>query len=175
MTDDFEEDQPFKVGRPELEGDQRRYYINRPLAMNFANEGQQRWSDTVYSAIAQLEPNHGFVAVLFAYHNVPEAWAEGYEVRTPALEPENKTPADWASNPTGARRAGGSAGKGTNTPGGGSAPVRGATARVWAIADEVGAQSRADRGKVIDACTAEGINPSTAATQWSKYAKSKGW
>jgi hypothetical protein len=174
MTDTFEEDVPYTVGKPDVEGDQRRFYKNRPLAQQYANLGQQTWPDTVYSAGAQFEPNFGFVAVLHAYHNVPDAWAMGYEVAVPKAAPD-KTPPDWASNPTGAR-TGPKAGTGGGTaPGTESAPVRGATARVWAIADEVGASSRADRGKVVAACVAEGINPSTAATQWSKYAKSKGW
>lgn len=171
MTDTFEEDIPYTVGKPDVDGDQRRYYKNRPLAQQYANLGQQTWSDTVYSASAQFEPNFGYVAVLHAYHNVPDAWAQGYEVQTPqTVSATSKTPDDWADP----RRPSLTA-KGGNTQEGPAAPVRGATARVWAIADEVGASSRADRGKVIAACTAEGINPSTAATQWSKYAKSKGW
>jgi len=170
MEDDFEQS-PFTVGR--MEGDKRRYYLTRPMAQQYANLGQQTWMDTVYSASVQLEPNHGFVAVLFAYHNVPDAWELGYEVRVPREEFPKPTPADWATQrPAG--RVTGSTGGGS-APNGKQAPVRGATARVWAIADEVGASSRADRGKVIEACTAEGINASTAATQWSKYAKSKGW
>lgn len=177
MTNDrstlpFEEDEPFRVGV--TVGDTRRFYHNRPMAMNFANDGQLRWAEQVYSATAQFEPQHGFVAVLFSEHNIPEAWAAGYEVRTSALVP-SKTPEDWAAGRVGARRAAKSAPGGSTPAPEGAAPVRGATARVWAIADQVGAAGRGDRAKVIAACVAEGINPATAATQWSKYANSKGW
>lgn len=43
------------------------------------------------------------------------------------------------------------------------------TARVWELADELG-----DRAAVISACTNEGINPSTAATQYAKWKRSTG-
>lgn len=163
---DFEEDEPnYKIGR--MEGDLRRYYKNRPLAQRYADEGQRRW-ETVFSATVQYEPDHGFVPVLYSPHNLPEASEAGYEVLLPHV-PE-KTPDRWHDTTAPKRVVGG--GTASDNP---SAPVRGATARVWAIADEVGASSRADRSKVIDACVAEGINKSTAATQWSKYAKSKGW
>lgn len=65
----------------------------------------------------------------------------------------------------------------------GSAPSpKGATGRVWAIADEILAGSPHDathdikalRAKVIQACTDAGIHEATAATQWSKWKKSKG-
>lgn len=61
--------------------------------------------------------------------------------------------------------------------GSGATPSRGATARVWIIADELnatGGLTRADRNRVIDACVTAGINKATAATQWAKWAKSKG-
>lgn len=51
-----------------------------------------------------------------------------------------------------------------------AAPSRGATARVWAIADTM---PKADRATIIAACVAEGINPSTAGTQYSKWKKSQ--
>lgn len=166
----FEEDAPqYKVGR--MEGDMRRYWRNRPLAQRFADEGQRQWPDTVYSVTVQYEPNHGFVAILYAYHSVPEIREAGYEIKTPEdLAATETAPANWAAPQRPSTGSGGGSARDL-----GAAPVRGATARVWAIADEVGAQSRADRQKVIDACVAEGINKSTAATQWSKYAKSKGW
>lgn len=60
---------------------------------------------------------------------------------------------------------------GEGAKGGGAAPVRGATAKVWEIADGVG---KADRNAIIQACVAQGINPSTAATQYSKWKKARG-
>lgn len=61
----------------------------------------------------------------------------------------------------------------------GSAPSpKGATGRVWGIADEVlttvgSGDMKALRAAVIKACTDAGIHEATAATQWSKWKKSK--
>jgi len=52
----------------------------------------------------------------------------------------------------------------------GSAPTKGVTARVWEIAAGV---PSGDRAKIIAACVAEGINASTAATQYSKWKKAQ--
>jgi hypothetical protein len=48
-----------------------------------------------------------------------------------------------------------------------------ATGRVWEIADAMSkaAGAPAARGAVVDACVAESINPSTAATQYGKWCK----
>jgi len=56
---------------------------------------------------------------------------------------------------------------------------KGATGRVWAIADEVRASNptldtKALRKEVIAACVAAGIHEATSATQWSKWKKDKG-
>lgn len=56
----------------------------------------------------------------------------------------------------------------------GGPPSKGATARVWAIADEVTGDGAVDRGAIIDACVKAGINKSTAATQYSKWKKARG-
>lgn len=67
----------------------------------------------------------------------------------------------------------------------GSAPSpKGSTGRVWAIADEQlqrhhngvieGVNLKDLRRVVIEACTDAGIHEATAATQWSKWKKSKG-
>jgi hypothetical protein len=50
-------------------------------------------------------------------------------------------------------------------------PSTGVTKRVWEIADSL--KQPADRTKVIAAATKEGINPSTAATQFSKWLRAK--
>lgn len=172
MTDDFEE-LPYKVGR--MDGDQRRYYRNRPMAQTFANRGAELYGGAIVSSGVELEPDHGFVAILYSEGPLPSAWEEGYEVRDVRRpqEPE-PTPGNWAQRPTGARHSAKSPPVGTSTP---TAPSKGATARVWAIADELNESSpltRADRAKVIDKCIEAGINKSTAATQWSKWAKAKG-
>lgn len=50
------------------------------------------------------------------------------------------------------------------------------TGRVWTIADEISAKNKepATRKEVIEACQAEDINPSTAATQYGKWRKFHG-
>lgn len=55
------------------------------------------------------------------------------------------------------------------------APAKGATAKVWTIADRITAEKGGtiDRGAIIAACEAEGINPATAATQFSRWKKTK--
>lgn len=55
----------------------------------------------------------------------------------------------------------------------GSAPSGGATRKVWEIADRIFADKGIDRAAIIEACVAEGINPATAATQFSKWKKTK--
>lgn len=57
----------------------------------------------------------------------------------------------------------------------GTAPVKGATALVWAIADTyVNEKGRVDRTAIIGLCTAAGINVSTAGTQYAKWKKTRG-
>lgn len=59
-------------------------------------------------------------------------------------------------------------------------PKAGATARVWTIAGEVydlgdfGGDMKVLRKRIVEACTAEGINPSTASVQYGKWKSSKG-
>lgn len=57
----------------------------------------------------------------------------------------------------------------------GQAPTKGATGRVWEIADKVTAEKGGtiDRGAIIAACEAAGINPATAATQFSKWRRAR--
>lgn len=158
--DDFVEDQPFTVGK--MEGDQRRFYKNRPLAQQYANRGQQLF-DQVISATVEFEPDHGFVAVLHTDANIPSAWDEGYEVRS-GWQPA-KTPPDWTDKKKSS----------SGTSGTSAAPSKGATARVWAIADEITEKlgGTIDRAKIIEACVAAGINKATASTQYSKWKKAK--
>lgn len=46
-----------------------------------------------------------------------------------------------------------------------------ATGKVWEHADSISKKNKAPakRGEVIEACTADGINASTAATQYSRW------
>lgn len=63
-----------------------------------------------------------------------------------------------------------------------AAPTKGATGRVWEIADNLidldldksSINVKELRQKVIAACEAEGLNPGTAATQFGKWKKERG-
>ena len=61
----------------------------------------------------------------------------------------------------------------------GVAPAKGATGKVWVVADRVMAEtglmigSKELRSKIIAACEAEGINAGTAATQYGKWKATK--
>lgn len=61
----------------------------------------------------------------------------------------------------------------------GAAPAKGATGKVWVIADRVMGEtgltvgSKELRSKIIAACEAEGVNPGTAATQYGKWKATK--
>lgn len=169
MNDDNWEDVPAA-----LEGDSRTYYPNKPLAQTAVNRGQTEFRDQgVYDGMAQFASGRGFVAVLFAPTNIPEAWDAGFEVVTRAeMDHVTPTPDDWASPKLKPGKASASTGGG-----GGGAPSKGATARVWAIADAMHEETplvRSDRARVVAECVSQGINSSTAGTQWSKWAKDKG-
>lgn len=56
-----------------------------------------------------------------------------------------------------------------------SQPKAGATKRVWEIADALIINNKFNRADMIAACVAEGINPSTAATQLGKWKKVRGY
>jgi hypothetical protein len=174
--DTFEEDSPsYKIGR--MDGDQRRFWKNRPLAQTFANQGQEYYKEKgVYSTRVYQEGGHGFVAVLYGKENLPEAWETGFEFFSrEQMAPDHKaTPEDWAS-PKKSQKKVISTANGTVT-----APTGGVTARVWAIADPIyeAATDKADwkaiRPLIMAACEDAGINKATAGTQYSKWKKTKG-
>lgn len=161
--------------RPPLSEDKRHYFPNRPAAQDGCNWGQRKYGDQgAYSAVVQFEPGRGFVAVLLAENNIPDAWDDGFEVQTKHFVKE-KTPADWAEKKKPATSTV-STGAASSTP---SAPKGGTTARVWAIADAVVEEKgagdiKALRATIIATCEAEGINKSTAGTQYSKWKRAKG-
>lgn len=126
----------------------------------------------VSTAMVQLEPYNGWVVVLVpARHDLSDL-AERAEIqdgkrRPPPVAKVRPRPIADSPGHGGKARPAGEGGQG-----GGSAPVRGATAKVWEIADGVG---KADRNAIIQACVAQGINQSTAATQYSKWKKARGF
>jgi len=167
---DYNDPRAFTVGK--VPGDKRRFFINKQLALGFANDAAKYRPDVVKSVSAELEPGQGWVAVLYTTGALPDAHDAGFEIRD-QLVPfvPGKTPADW-HNPVKVKAQRVSTGDGSSEPR--AAPEKGVTAKVWVIADRVFADKGLDRGAIIAACEAEGINTSTAATQYSKWKKAKG-
>lgn len=125
----------------------------------------------VAKTVVQFEPYNGWVVVIIPQFQDLTDLADRAEIRDGRRRPPpvaKKRPIPLADLP-------GHGGKGRPAGGGaqlgGAAPVRGATAKVWEIADGVG---KADRNAIIAACVAQGVNPSTAATQYSKWKKARG-
>lgn len=79
--EDFVEDVEYTLN-PDNPEDRRKYWRNRPLAMQRANDALQHWQDSVYFVTVELKLGKGFVAVLHAHHHIAEAWEQGYEVST---------------------------------------------------------------------------------------------
>jgi hypothetical protein len=70
---------------PEIhDEDLRHYWSNRHAAQRAANDGQV--AHGALDAVVQFEPDKGWVAVLYAARNIPEAWEDGFEVQTPATK-----------------------------------------------------------------------------------------
>jgi hypothetical protein len=115
----------------------------------------------------QMEPYNGWVVVVVPALYLLEDLAEEVDVQDgrPRQAPAKHRPVQPRTAPSSPRSAG-AAGEAPQ------APAKGATARVWAIGDGIG---KADRTAIIAACVAEGINASTAATQYSKWKKARGF
>ena len=152
------------------------YFPSKSAAVDGVNWGQRKYaSQGCISGMAQFEPDKGFVAVLVCNVNIPEAWDDGFEVQLPDVLPSRGSPSDWAEKKK-PKAATVSTGGSSSTP---SAPKGGTTARVWVIADAVAEEQgtgdiKALRAAIIATCEAEGINKSTAGTQYSKWKRAKG-
>ncbi len=81
--------------------------------------------------------------------------------------------ADW--KPSADNESEGGEGKASKSGSKAPSPSRGATKRVWAIADEMleAAGSMPERKAVIAACEAQGINKGTAQVQFGKWKKER--
>jgi hypothetical protein len=127
----------------------------------------------------QLEPYNGWVVQVLAkpadlsdLANIADV-VDGRE--RPGRTGKAKPSVPALTRPERAGQGGTGAKGGDGTQGGGTAPVRGATAQVWAIADTfLNEKGRADRTAIIGLCTAAGINAATAGTQYSKWKKARG-
>lgn len=125
----------------------------------------------VAKAVVQFEPYNGWLVVLIPHFQDLTDLSDQAEIRDGRRRPPpvgKKRPLPLADM-AGHGGKGRPAGEGPQE--GGMGPVRGATAKVWEIADGIG---KADRNAVIAACVAQGINSSTAATQYSKWRKTRG-
>ncbi len=113
----------------------------------------------------QFEPQQGYVAILLVSPGVDFAdlEAQGFEVQVHGAAVKPSTRAIKAP-----RAASPDAGPVT-------APTKGVTAQVWAIADTfLVEKSAVDRAAIIKLCEAAGIHPATAATQFSKWKRARG-
>lgn len=141
------------------------YHPNKEAAVAAAEPFRK--DPRVAQVLVQLEPDNGWVIVLIpaladlseykAYAEVQDGAARAKPVgKKSRYQPRTGADSGEPGQPKGDGPA--------------TAPVKGATARVWAIADGM---PTADRASIIAACVAEGINPSTAGTQYSKWKKAR--
>lgn len=153
------------------------YHKHRGLAENERDRILAVYSDRITNAKVEFEPNNGWVIVLFSKvpHDLDEL-SDRFEIRDGVKrpKPEYRNRISAPLGPVLAKTA-----SKTPVPTGESAPSGGKTARVWAIADaklaKIGrAPGKEDRADIIRQCESEGINPATAATQYSKWKRSKG-
>lgn len=125
-------------------------------------------------AAIQFEPGNGWVVVLApALHDLSE-FEDRAEIRDgKSRAPKPKNPAGPPLTRSDSARQGAGGGGTPREPG--SAPVKGATAKVWEIADaSVATLGKVDRAAIIAGCVGQGINPATAATQYSKWKRARG-
>lgn len=125
----------------------------------------------LYTQVA-MEPYNGWhIRVVAKSFPMEELWD-----RVAVYQPDGKRVSAWPNSkkaipPLAAPTVG-------KPDGAVSAPSpKGATGKVWEIADGMHAETplmASDRARVIAACQAVGINPATAATQWSKWKKARG-
>lgn len=136
-----------------------------------AEEQAQKWAaadSRIGATQVTLEPHNGWVISLYPsadslreYHEVAEVVVGMRRTKPKGLSkkgPAHPMP-EAPTKPSAGRSEGGR-------------PSKGATARVWEIASEIAGQG-GDRAAIIAACVAEGINPSTAGTQYSKWKRSQ--
>lgn len=142
------------------------YHPNREAAQATINKAKEQFAGQIYTNHISFEPDNGWVAQIFCWQDIPELH-ETCEVHAAGVGRVSAKVEDkqrYKPAPKAVSQGGGD---------GGARPNKGATARVWAIADEVTGDGPIDRTKVIEACVAAGINKSTAGTQYSKWKKSR--
>lgn len=138
------------------------YFQSKTDAEAYAQQLLELNPYRIASADVQLEPDEGWVIVLVPalcdlsdLHGVAEVVSPGRKKVINRLRRYNLKP-KAQSNKSHSNKS--------------STPRGGVSKRVWELAVELGG----DRGKVIEAAVAEGINRGTAATQFSKWRKEHG-
>lgn len=138
------------------------YFPNRASAFEKAEELASRYADRVAGFQVELVPYNGWVVVLLPKYIDLTDLLPVAEVRD-GVQRENLN--RRMPPPMEARKI--SAPKEAGDPS--AAPRGGVTAKVWQICDACAG----DRTKIMEACTAAGINKATASTQYSKWKRSK--
>jgi hypothetical protein len=120
----------------------------------------------IANARVAFEPYNGWVVVLIPRFIDCSDLADCAEVHdgVQRVDPNRQRPKALPKAPSPKGDVGG--GKGAT-----SAPSKGATAKVWEIANSL---PGADRKAIMAACISAGINPATAGTQYSKWRKANG-
>lgn len=134
-----------------------RYFQSKAEAQDYADAVAD--DPRIATVKVELEPYNGWVAVLFpALQVLDDLEKQGYEIdrHGKRTKDPNKKKSRFKTEPAVA----------------GAPRKAGATARVWQIADAVSAAG-GDRKAIVEACVAEGINASTAATQYSRWKRAK--
>lgn len=128
----------------------------------------------VAGGAVQLQPYNGWMVVVVPKPADLSDLAQWAEVQDGTKRPGptgRAGPKPLATAPDGASKGRPAASEGA----GRQAPTKGATAQVWAIADTFVNEKRVvDRAAIIGLCTAAGINPATAGTQYSKWKRERG-
>lgn len=146
---------------------QREYYEAKAVAQVALGRLFDSGDPRILTGDVQFEPYKGWVIMVLIPEGVDasDLEARGIEVQRHGAKPGSTSRSSRAS----------SSSPSISSPGPASAPVKGATAKVWEIADShYQAAGEARRKEIIGACEAAGIHPATAATQYSKWKKARG-
>lgn len=148
----------------------REYYEAKPVAQAALGRLFDAHPE-IMTGDVQLEPYKGWVVMIMlpAGADGSPFEAQGVEVQYHGSQGAQSAARHRSSSSTPASASSGSV----------AAPTKGVTARVWEIASELeeklsGQPGAALRPAIIAECERQGINAATAATQYSKWKRSRG-
>lgn len=121
----------------------------------------ERLAGVVDHSTVQFEPYKGWIAVFCVVMGTPVYGISGAEFKFKGNTKPAPTPVPKNS------------GTSTQSANAQTRPSKGATKLVWEIADRITGDGPIDRAVIIAACEAEGINKSTAGTQYSKWKRAR--